>query len=162
MLSAELTRAIENLELDELYMSSIEAWRAADFSETKPLGIVLLRPRVESADVTAAANRNRSKVTLNFRVELREGATADKATLVAAVAASFVLNYREHQPGTVTNSALSEFANSNAVHNAWPYWRECAQAAFGRMGISGVVLPLFKLQRRNFKTTELGAPPPDS
>lgn len=37
------------------------------------------------------------------------------------------------------------FAEYNAVHNAWPFWREFVHGMLGRMGLPAVVMPSFKL-----------------
>jgi hypothetical protein len=40
---------------------------------------------------------------------------------------------------------VNGFARSNGLYNAWPYWRELVQNTGSRIGIHGVIAPVFRL-----------------
>lgn len=68
------------------------------------------------------------------------------------IVGTFLLQYsiRQHddRPESIDESVEASstdvvaFANFNATFNAWPYWREFVQSMAGRMGLSGVVVPV--------------------
>jgi preprotein translocase subunit SecB len=43
-------------------------------------------------------------------------------------------------------SEIEAFAEVNAVHNAWPYWRELVQNVTVRMQLPPLILPLFRIR----------------
>lgn len=48
----------------------------------------------------------------------------------------------------VDDESLNAFLK-NAVHNAWPYWREFVQSTCARAGIPVVEIPPFRLPKKN-------------
>ncbi|HEV8242927.1 MAG TPA: hypothetical protein VGV60_11205 [Candidatus Polarisedimenticolia bacterium] len=73
--------------------------------------------------------------------------SADPAESVADISATLALRYSV--PGESLKSfrpeAVQAFAETNGVYNAWPYWRELLQNTAGRLGIPGIVAPVFRL-----------------
>jgi hypothetical protein len=73
--------------------------------------------------------------------------------LVATVAATFLVRYlSDMQP---TEQMLQAF-NDNAIHHAWPYWREYVESITTRLRVPTVVIPL-----RVVATPAPSAPPPE-
>lgn len=60
------------------------------------------------------------------------------------LAATFLLIYSLPTTATIPEDAFEHFANVNGPYNAWPYWRELVQTMTGRVGLSGIVLPVFR------------------
>ncbi len=59
--------------------------------------------------------------------------------LVATIAATFLVRYlSETQP---SEQMLQSF-NDNAIHHAWPYWREYIESITTRLRVPTVVIPL--------------------
>ena len=59
--------------------------------------------------------------------------------LVATIAATFLVRYlSETQP---SENMLKAF-NDNAIHHAWPYWREYVESITTRLRVPTVVIPL--------------------
>lgn len=58
------------------------------------------------------------------------------------VEASFNLSYQLKNMDNISLDDLSVFARINALHNAWPYWREFVQNMTMRMGIQPITLRL--------------------
>ena len=63
---------------------------------------------------------------------------------LVSIETSFELQYRLPEGFRVDPDALTTFAQTNGIYNAWPYWREFVQSTFARMGLPPVVLPLLR------------------
>lgn len=59
------------------------------------------------------------------------------------ITAEFELIYHFRHSEWVTQESISHFAGINGVFNCWPFWRELVGSTLGRMGLPGVVVPLF-------------------
>jgi hypothetical protein len=62
-----------------------------------------------------------------------------------AIEAVFELVYEITDRAAIEDSDLRHFASANGTHNAWPYWREYAQSATLRLGVTPYIAPPFKL-----------------
>jgi len=60
------------------------------------------------------------------------------------VEATFELTYKLPRTMSVSTSELEVFANTNAIFNVWPYFREFIQSMFERMALPAPILPLYK------------------
>lgn len=58
--------------------------------------------------------------------------------------ATFLLIYTLSSDAQFEEEAVTHFASINGAYNAWPYWRELVQSVAGRVGLSGIVLPVFR------------------
>ncbi len=65
-------------------------------------------------------------------------------TSVVKLSATFQLIYSLREDASYPDGALDDFAQLNGVYNAWPYWRELVQTVTGRVGLAGVVIPVFR------------------
>ncbi|MBF0383298.1 MAG: hypothetical protein HQL69_19935 [Magnetococcales bacterium] len=68
------------------------------------------------------------------------------ATIEACFLARYLMQGAEPDQKTIEN-----FATSVGMFNVWPYWREYASDVSRRMGLDGIVIPLFKLRFNNNK-----------
>ena len=75
-----------------------------------------------------------------FNASDQSGDTGD----VARLAATFVLVYALPQEAAFDERCLKYFAELNGPYNAWPYWRELVQTATGRIGLAGIMVPLYR------------------
>ena len=66
-------------------------------------------------------------------------------TSVVTVKAAFELTYGLPKGFAVTRRELEDFAETNGVFNAWPYWREFIQNMFARMDLRQPTLPLYRV-----------------
>jgi len=83
-------------------------------------------------------------VIVDFKFEAREVSEGESGEIVADLSATFHLLYSlpiEFEP---EDGCLEQFATVNGVYNAWPYWRELVQTSTGRIGLPGVVLPVYR------------------
>jgi preprotein translocase subunit SecB len=119
---------------------------------------VSARCKVESADALptrhlhiqfATASTDMESAEFRVRAEIdaaaggAEGASHDAAPV--QIRAVYILRYRV--PGEVTPSKrdLSLFAETNAVLNIWPYWRQLVHDMSVRMELPPILLPLFRV-----------------
>lgn len=72
--------------------------------------------------------------------------------ILAYVKASFAITYTLRDGPALTDADVHEFCSVNAIHNAWPFWREFVTTALTRSGLHGVPVPPFMIQG--------GGPPP--
>lgn len=68
-----------------------------------------------------------------------------KSTPLLSVHATFELRYRVPEGFSASQKEFESFTETNAVFNAWPYFREFIQSMTTRMNLPPVVLPLFRL-----------------
>lgn len=67
-------------------------------------------------------------------------------TPAVTLKATFELKYNLPEDlGDATSEELAAFAETNAVFNAWPYWREFIQSTLVRMNLPPILLPVFRL-----------------
>ena len=89
------------------------------------------------------------RARFSFWASAIEDNEKDEREDVARATATFVLRYRV--PRTILEDLspeiIAEFASRNGVYNAWPYWREYLQNTMMRLGIPGIVAPVYRLPR---------------
>jgi len=59
--------------------------------------------------------------------------------------AVYDLKYAVREGGAFTKDVALDFADKNAVHNAWPFLREALYSATHRLGVVPVTLPLMRI-----------------
>ena len=87
------------------------------------------------------------RVTFRCQVQKEDNEKAEQAEIFGV----FELSYRIPGKESFSSDELEEFAQVNAVFNAWPYWREYVQASLVRMGMPIIMIPVFRVPRK--KTT---------
>lgn len=63
------------------------------------------------------------------------------------LAVAFELEYRLSNSEGISDEDLRHFCIFNATANAWPYWREIAQATTARMGIEPLMIDVLPVPR---------------
>ena len=92
-------------------------------------------------------DRREIHVSIDFRCQAsrnggEKGEDGEQALL--KLEATFVLVYTLPSDAKYESRCLQYFAELNGAYNAWPYWREFVQTATGRVGLSGVLLPVYR------------------
>ena len=64
---------------------------------------------------------------------------------VASIEATYVLVYSCTDTEQLPRENLNAFANTNAIFNVWPFWRELVMNTTLRMRMESIVIPLFRL-----------------
>ena len=99
-------------------------------------------------------------VIVDFKFEAREASSDEPGEIVADLSATFHLLYALPLEFEADESCFEQFASVNGVYNAWPYWRELVQTSTGRIGLPGVVLPVFRPVSREVESTDDGKEDP--
>jgi hypothetical protein len=81
---------------------------------------------------------------LTARVDSGDAA-ATTADAPIQMMVAFALVYRLADAQKYSDAVLDEFAQTNAVFNAWPYWREYVQTTSARMNLPPMTLPVFRV-----------------
>lgn len=84
------------------------------------------------------------RVTVDFKFfakHVEDDVALDDAMTLDA---SFLLVYTASDLDGVEDHCFKHFADVNGPYNAWPYWRELVQTATGRVGLSGITIPVFR------------------
>lgn len=102
---------------------------------------IQLRVAVESAEhhsdrQTSFATRLERGCGSFIRVPMR----ARDQAVVAEIVAAFIVEYQARDASAVNKDSLKVF-EENAIHHAWPYWRELIHASSGRLRLPAVILP---------------------
>ncbi len=103
------------------------------------------------------ADRNLLRLYPTF--EFAAYAAETPSTPVATLEAEYALTYELKADANRETSALQVFAEVNGPFVVWPYWRELVQTVTGRLGLAGVVVPVFKI---DVKALSKAAPPEGS
>jgi hypothetical protein len=93
-------------------------------------------------------------VDVDFGFEAAPGTDGEPNEPIVDLSATFRLVYVLGADASFEDEALEHFASMNGAYNAWPYWRELVQSVAGRVGLSGVVLPVFRPTVRDLEQEE--------
>jgi hypothetical protein len=74
--------------------------------------------------------------------------------------ATYLLVYQLSQGVEQPEDALAHFAELNGAYNAWPYWRELVQSVTGRVGLTAIVIPVFRPPVRELVEVDQQSTPP--
>jgi hypothetical protein len=67
--------------------------------------------------------------------------------ILAYAKASFMITYSLREGPALTDEDVEAFCRVNAIHNAWPFWREFITTALTRSGMLGVPVPPYMIHR---------------
>ena len=154
MISAELQKAIDCLQIRDVYLRDFTARCVDDFepkyySDYENLTFQT-RHHVRQSNVVELDDKLRVLrvfVSLGARwvEELAEGG---EVSVKAFIEAEFVAEYAMSED--LERVAVDEFALQNVSYHVWPYWRELLHNQCSRMHLPQAVLPAVQLaQNRN-------------
>ena len=98
------------------------------------------------ANVNLDRERAEVAVKVSFTVITVEDIDPELEPAVS-IEATFVLIYSLDSIEGIENDNLAAFGVTNAVYNAWPYWREFVQSTAVRMGLPALVVPVFRFSK---------------
>jgi hypothetical protein len=64
---------------------------------------------------------------------------------ILVIDATFVLIYGIESTEGIEERHVEAFGSTSGIYNAWPYWREFVQSTSVRMGMTPLVVPVFRL-----------------
>lgn len=161
-----LQEAIDNLELNDLYMHGSQSVLAPNFEprsleDDSRLHCSFLH-QIDRSEVIEVGAENgqtakyfRVYVSLGARWQLAEDNESDEGeeadgdessigdNTAAKIEAIFVAEY--YIKNRVSQDALAEFALNNASYHVWPFWREYLMSQCTRMNLPKIPLPIVQL-----------------
>lgn len=148
MISAELQKAINSLQIHDVYLRNFSAHCADDFEPkyhtVEPLTFQT-KHFVKQANVVELENAQR---LLRIFIDLGarwvdESAQEEEVSVKAFIEAEFVAEYSMPEP--LEQASIDAFSLHNASYHVWPYWRELLNSQCTRMHLPRVVLSTVQL-----------------
>lgn len=109
---------------------------------------------VTTEDITYAGQDDKDIDILRIYVSLGHRSVDDtnqnneevkkEPIILFKIEASFRVDY--HRKGKISKEAVKEFANNNAVHNVWPFWRQYVFQTIQQACLPHVDIPLLRLK----------------
>lgn len=143
-----IAQASENLNLSDIVLYESNFKRFADFHNQNALGQqnkVAIRAEIGEAidGENNAVKFLRVFVDLGIRVNELSNRD-DEPKLLYQIEATFRIDYE--QKNNVSETALIEFAQFNAAHNIWPFWRQFVFSTTNQAHLPCPEIPLRKIQ----------------
>lgn len=153
-----MTTARKEAEVQAVPRLPLDLIRAAE------LKAVRLEKVIAQSTVRSRRDVKKPKIAVNFGTKARDFADGrfhiegrieavvsdearqDKAPSVV-IRAIYELAYEVPPEITPSQQDLEMFADTNAVLNVWPYWREIVQNLSMRLDLPPILLPLFRLAK---------------
>lgn len=156
MISTALQQAIDNLQIQDVYLRSSRSECVEDF-----------RPQYEDFSLLHLQQMHIVKQATVFEIEgdgrllqvqILLGArwvvtsSVDEPDIKAFIEAEFIAEYRFKS--NIEQTAIDEFAQKNASYHVWPYWREYLASQTERLRLPRVILPTMQLGYHKSLTKE--------
>lgn len=136
-------RIAQHVELDSIVLR--RAHVEADFDPQRiPDEIGLSQQYRCEYDVSEQHTTGRISVTVDFKFYAKKIEDGQELGNVVALDAAFLLIYSAPIALDVEERCFKHFSEVNGPYNAWPYWRELVQTATGRVGLSGLTVPVYR------------------
>lgn len=147
-----------NIELARQVASKVEAVSSVTLksvnldskidSEALPERLALLNGYRCAHDASALLEHRILKVLVEFSFKAKFVASAEEGDEEGEDAltlnAEYVVAYRLQAGEDLSPSCIDHFSQTNGPYTLWPYWRELVQTATGRVGLSSIVMPVFR------------------
>lgn len=147
-----IAEAAEKVEIVDIYLYSFAVNRQDEIHQNHiPDGMVQQDKLAVSVDILEPVEPDEENVNsiLRARIDygvrfviLSESSNEDSVHVLAELTACFAATYR-YQDG-LSEAAISEFMQYNAVHATWPFWREHALRMSAEARLPRPTIPLMK------------------
>jgi hypothetical protein len=136
-----VSEVVPRVQIGEVRLDALASKRASVVPE--PGSEVTLTTNHGAGYRLAGQTRLDARVRFSVKASAPDTPEAEFFTLTAV----YYLMYESGSSlADVAPDKLKAFIGVNAVHNAWPYWRELVQSTMTRMGLPPVTVPLLKLR----------------
>lgn len=149
-LARQVSRAVQ-IENVVLRRAEVEAFFEPN---ALPPELALVNGFRSEYQVHRSEDSQKLSVIVDFKFEAREAVSDEPGEVVADLSATFHLLYSLPLEFEADENCFEHFASVNGVYNAWPYWRELVQTSTGRIGLPGVVLPVFRPASREVESAD--------
>lgn len=154
MISPELQKAIDALEIDDVYLREVTAHCADGFepkySDYEALTFQTRHFVKQSSLVELDGERFLLRVFVDLGARWIDESSKDEQLLPRAyIEALFVAEYR--MQGRLDQASIDAFCLQNASYHVWPYWRELLNSHCTRMHLPRVTLPTVQLAQNRHR-----------
>jgi len=149
MNNANLQKAIDNLQIQDVYLRDCLARCVGDFdpkycADYSQLTVQFLHVVKQSAVMEQDGDGRLLRVFVDMGARWADLTESDDERSVRAlIEATFVAEYR--MAGELDQACIDEFALKNASYHIWPYWRELLANQCMRMHLPRLILPAVQL-----------------
>ena len=141
-----LQKAIENLQIQDIYVRNVNAQCSDGFDPkySNLDGCIIQSKHL----VTKSETIQNDDGDLLFRVFVEVGVKwvkdeSEDADMLALIESEFVAEYL--LKAEIGPECLDEFALNNVSYHVWPYWRELLSAQCERMRLPRILLPMTQI-----------------
>jgi preprotein translocase subunit SecB len=149
MISAELQKAIDSLQIQDVYLRDLVARCEGDFdpkynADFESLVIQTKYHVKQSVVVELSGQENLLRVYVDLGARWVDEKSQDKASSEKAlIEAGFIAEYTMNE--MLDKDSIDDFSLKNVSYHIWPYWRELLSSQCDRMHFPRVVLPMVQL-----------------
>jgi hypothetical protein len=127
---------------EAVFLTECKSWRTPDAD----IGQEGVQTNIEVYNTEVGADADRKKIIVRpFLRFTATRVTEKETTVLLCVEAVFALIYAIDTFDNIDEQNIRAFASTSGLFHAWPYWREFLQSTLTRMGLPGIVAPLFRL-----------------
>lgn len=157
MITSELQKAIDNLQIQDVYLRNVVARCIGDFDPKYYENLESLSVQIKHHVKEAFVVKLEDEVHL-LRVYVDLGARwvdesieVEADSILALVEAEFVAEYSMKE--MLEKACIDEFSLKNVSYHVWPYWREFLSSQCERMHLPKVMLPAVQLAHNRLVDT---------
>lgn len=148
MISSELQKAIDSLQINDVYVRNFAAICEDGFDPKYELTDQLTFQTKHFVRESSVAELDQDKRILRVFIDLGarwviEGEDPENADVKVCIEAEFIAEYIMSEP--LEQASIDAFSLNNASYHVWPYWREFLTSQCTRMHLPRVVLNTVQL-----------------
>lgn len=159
MISAELQKAIDNLQIQDVYLRDLVSRCEGDFdpkydADLESLVIQTKHHVKQSMVVELDDQKNLLRVFVDLGARwVDEKSQDDPGSIKVSIEAEFVAEYAMKE--MLEKVCIDEFSLRNVSYHVWPYWRELLSNQCDRMHLARAILPIVQLAHNRHSSLEL-------
>ena len=159
MISPELQKAIDNLQIQDVYLRDLVSRCKDNFdpkydAELDSLVIQTKHYVKQSIVVELDDKKNLLRVFVELGARWVDEKNQDDSTSIkVSIEAEFVAEYAMKE--MLEKSSIDEFSLMNVSYHVWPYWRELLSSQCDRMHLARAILPIIQLAHNRHANHEL-------
>ncbi len=167
MISAALQKAIDSLQIQDVYLRELLAHCQPDFDpkyHASEEGLALQTKHfVKQSMVLTIDDQQVLQVFIELGARwVDEKEQEESESVKVLIEAEFVAEYLMNE--TLDKESIDEFSLKNASYHIWPYWRELLTSQCSRMRLPCITIPTIQLahNRHMEQVQEDGNPDPSA
>lgn len=149
MITANLQKAIDNLQIQDVYLRNVTAKCSEGFDpkytdEIEALDVQQLHLVKGVSIVEVSHVGNILCVDISLGIRWVDASDHVKASIEADFVSEYLIK------SELDENCIDEFAKKNASYHVWPFWRELLVSQSARMHLPRLVMPAIQLAHNRF------------